>query len=194
MRIKTISAVLLVMVASATAETPITPALKSSTSVMPPHASSTSVGQGDKPFSTIDADNLNYDYDKRTAVFEGHVVAIDPQMKLTCGRMVVYFDEKTNEVLRVEAFVDVHMFNEGKEAIGEKAVFTRETGMIVLSGGNPRLRDEKGNLIFSRGAGIIYNINTKQMKVDKPTINMVTSPSGPMNGGATRARETNEKP
>ena len=147
------------------------------------------VSTADKPFSSIDADNGDYDYEKRVAIFEGHVIAVDPQLKLICGKMVVSFDEKSNEVLRVEAFSDVHMFNEGKEAIGEKAVFTRETGIIVLSGTNARLRDEKGSWVESRGAGIIYNINTKQMKVDKPRLMILPGGSG-LSEGAKPSQDT----
>ncbi|MBI4026296.1 MAG: hypothetical protein HY360_15030 [Verrucomicrobia bacterium] len=128
-----------------------------------------------KPFSTINSDLLNFDYEKRIATFEGNVVAVDPQLTLKCKTMKVFFSAKNSEVIRVEAIGDVHMFNEGKEAIGDKAIFTRETGVIVLSGSNCRLRDEKGNWIKSRGSGIIYNIHTKQMKVDKPE--MVVQPS-----------------
>ncbi len=131
-----------------------------------------------KPFTTINSDLLNFDYEKRIAIFEGNVVAVDPQLSLKCHKMIVFFAEKQSEVIRVESTGDVRMLHEGKEAFGEKAVFTRETGTIVLSEGHPKLRDEKGNWIVSRGEGIIYNVNTKLMKVDKPAMEVQSSSGG----------------
>jgi len=128
-----------------------------------------------KLFTTINSDLLDFDYQKKVATFEGNVNAIDPQLKLNCKKMVVYFADKNNEVVKVEAFDDVHLYHEGKEATGDKAVFTRDKGIVIISGNKARLRDEKGNWIASGGDGIIYNINTKQMKVDKPTLELIPS-------------------
>ena len=121
-----------------------------------------------RPFTKITADLLDSDYDKRIATFDGNVMAVDPKLTLKCKTMKVFFAEKGGEVVRVESFTDVHMFHEGKEGVGDKAVFTRETGLIVLSGTKPKLKDEKGNWILSQGEGIIYNTRTRQMHVDKP--------------------------
>ncbi len=128
-------------------------------------------------FTTINSDLLDFDYQKKIATFEGNVIAVDPQLKLSCRKMVVTFGDKNSEVSKVEAYDDVHMYHEGKEGIGEKAVFTREKGIVILSGGKARLRDEKGNWVSSRGDGIIYDIHTKEMKVDKPTLELVPSSS-----------------
>ncbi len=130
----------------------------------------------DKPFTTIDSDLGDINYEKRIATFEGNVIAIDPQLKLTCAKMIVYLDSKSDEVAKIDAIGNVHMYHQGKEAIGEKARFTRETGIIVLTGTKPKLKDEKGNWIVSRGEGIIYDLHTKQMRVDKPTMEL--QPSG----------------
>lgn len=133
---------------------------------------------GGKPFTRITADMLNFDYEKHVAIFEGNVTAADPQLTLLCRKMVVYFSEKGSEVTSIEATLDVRMKQQTKEAFGEKAVFTRETGNIVLSEGKPRLLDENGNWIVSRGGGIIYNINTKIMRVDKPEMEVQSSGGG----------------
>lgn len=130
---------------------------------------------GGKPFTRITADMLNFDYEKHVAIFEGNVVAVDPQLTVRCRKMVVFFSEKGSEVVRIECFTEVRMKQVTKEAFGEKAVFTRETGNIVLSEGKPRLLDENGNWIVSRGEGIIYNINTKIMRVDKPEMEVQSS-------------------
>ncbi len=141
----------------------------------------TPAGATNKSSTRICSNLLDFDYStNRIASFEGKVVAVDPQLTLCCKTMKVFFADKNNEVLRVEAFADVHMFHEGKEGIGEKAVFTRETGLVMLMGSGPMLRDEKGNWMRSRGDGIIYDIGKKTMRVDKPTLEI-------QSGGMTNA-------
>jgi lipopolysaccharide transport protein LptA len=121
---------------------------------------------GSQPQTTINSDVLEYDYEKRTGSFEGNVVAVDPQLTLKCKKMLVFFGEKNNEVLRVEAFGDVHLLQDDKEATGDKAIFTRETGIVIISG-NAKLQDKKGNSFVNQGQGIIYNVHTKVMKADR---------------------------
>ncbi len=147
------------------------------------------LNRGLKKFSTTQV-TVNFDYQKKVATFEGNVNAIDPQLKLNCKNMVVYFADKNNEVTKIEAFDDVHMYHEGKEAIGDKAVFTRDKGILIISGNKAKLRDEKGNWIASGGDGIIYNINTKQMKVDKPTLELIPSTTS----SATQSPAPSAKP
>lgn len=136
-----------------------------------------------KPRSTIEADYLNFDYEKKVAVFEGNVHVLDAQLELFCNRMIMYLHEKNNEVIRVEAFGNVHILQQGKEAFSEKAVYTRETGLIVLTEGKPKMKDEKGNWI--EGASIIYNTQTKIMKVEKPKLNFSPSGGGNLLGPST---------
>jgi lipopolysaccharide transport protein LptA len=143
-------------------------------------ASAASAQSPARPFTTINSDSLSFDYEKKVAVFEGNVVAIDPQLTLRCRVMKIFFAENSQDVARVEAYEDVHMLQDRKEGVGQKAVFTKETGIIVLSEGQPKLRDEKGNWILSRGSGIIYNINTKQMNVDKPTLEFQNNSTSPL--------------
>ncbi len=132
-----------------------------------------------KPFTRITADMLNFDYGtNRVAIFEGNVVAVDPQLTLWCRKMVVFFSEKGSEVARIEATQDVKMKQVNKEAFGDKAVYTRATANIVLTGNRPRLLDENGNWIVSRGEGILYNVNTKIMRVDKPEMEVQSSEGG----------------
>lgn len=139
------------------------------------HVAATDSSLPTKPFTIINSDTLDFDYEKHIATFEGNVVAIDPKLTLKCKMMKVFFGKKDGDVVRVEAYSDVHMFHEGKEGVGDKAVFTKETGLIVLAGTKPKLKDEKGSWILSRGDGIIYNVHTKQMHVDKPTLEIQSS-------------------
>jgi len=128
--------------------------------------------------TVIDADTLNFDYEKRVATFEGDVKAVDPQLTVKCKKMFVHFSDKNSEVSRIEGLGDVHLFHEGKEAVSEKAVFTRETGTVVLTEGDPRLKDEKGNWI--KGSSIIYNTLIRIMKVEKPRLEFAPSSGGNM--------------
>jgi lipopolysaccharide export system protein LptA len=127
-------------------------------------------------FTKITSDLLDFDYGKLSAVFEKNVVSVHPQLTLKCNMMKVFFEGKNFDVIRVEAYNDVHLFQNDKEAVGDKAVFTKETGMVLLSGTKSKLKDEKGNWVISRGDGITYDTNSKQMKVDKPSME-VSGPS-----------------
>lgn len=130
-----------------------------------------------KPFTKITSESMDLDYEKRVSTFEGNVIATDPKLTLKCKTMKVFAD-RDNKIIRVEAYADVHLYHEGKEGIGDKAVYTKETGLVVLSGIKPMLKDEKGNWMLSRGDGIIYNIHTKDMHVDKPTLEIQPSSEG----------------
>lgn len=154
---------------------PVSPPRQGAPLPTPREETSSSTPLSTKPFTKINSDLLNFDYEKHIAIFEGNVVAVDPKLTLKCNKMVVYFAEKRSEVLSVVATGNVRMYQEGKEAYGDKGVFTRETDLIVLSGTRPKLKDEKGNWIVSRGEGIIYNVRTKQMTVDHPEMEVQSS-------------------
>ena len=143
-----------------------------------PPAPAPANGMPSKPATTITSNLLNFDYEKRVATFEENVVAVDPQLTVKCKKMVVYFSDKNSEVVRIEGSGDVHLLHEGKEAVGEKSVFTRETGIVVLTEGTPRLMDEKGNWV--KGSSIIYNTQTRIMKVEKPRLEFLPSSGGNM--------------
>jgi lipopolysaccharide transport protein LptA len=127
--------------------------------------------------TTITSDGLEFDYKKKIGTFEGNVIAIDPQMTLKCKKMLVYFGDNNNEVVRLEAFHDVHLYQGSEEATGDKAVFTRDTGIVVISGTKPKLRNKDGMTLVSMGEGIIYNVHTKVLKADKASME-IPSKSG----------------
>ncbi|MDD2710271.1 MAG: LptA/OstA family protein [Verrucomicrobiae bacterium] len=134
---------------------------------------------GKKPVSVIEADYGSFDYgakSNRHAIFEGNVHVLDPQMEMNCRKMLVFFASEKNEVIRVEAFGSVHIVQQGKEAFSEKAVYTRESGIIVLTEGRPKMKDDKGNWI--EGRSIIYDTTNRMMKVEKPTIIFNSSSGG----------------
>ena len=124
--------------AQAPAPAPFHPTVPAPRSNEPPAAGANF--PGGKPFTRITSDILNFDYGtNRVAIFEGNVVAVDPQLTLWCRKMVVFFGEKGSEVVRIEATLDVKMRQASKEAFGDKAVYTRDTANLVLTGNRPRL-------------------------------------------------------
>ena len=128
--------------------------------------------------TTITSDGLEFDYKKKIGTFEGNVVAIDPQMTLKCKKMLVYFSENNNEVVRLEAYDDVHLYQGSEEATGDKAIFTRDTGNIVISGKKPKLRNKDGMTLISMGEGIIDNVHTKVLKADKASMEIPPKSGG----------------
>jgi lipopolysaccharide transport protein LptA len=143
----------------------------------PPSATSETPTATKAKDTTITSDGLEFDYKKKIGTFEGNVVAVDPQMTLKCKKMLVYFGDNNNEVVRLEAFDDVHLYQGSEEATGDKAVFTRDTGIVVISGKKPKLRNKDGMTLVSMGEGIIYNVHTKVLKADKASME-IPSKSG----------------
>ena len=85
----------------------------------------------------ITSERLTYDYKKYTAVFESHVVVIDPRMNLESDELRVIFN-KTNDVKSITAIGNVHLKSEDKTGTCNKAVYLAETQEVILTG-NARL-------------------------------------------------------
>lgn len=88
--------------------------------------------------TTITAQRLTYDYKRSIAVFEGDVVAQDPQMKMVADKMIVVF-EGTNSVKTLTAQGNVKITSEDREATCFTAVYKNEGGEVIMTG-SPMLR------------------------------------------------------
>lgn len=120
----------------------------------------------EKTKTTIQSDFGDFDYKTKKGIFEGNVLVNDVQIKLKSEKMIVYLAEKDNSVTKVEAMGTVEIQHEGKTAYADNAVYSRDTGVILLTpkpgGERPRIRDEKGNIV--RGNEIVINRNDNTMK------------------------------
>ena len=120
----------------------------------------------DKTKTTIQSDYGDFDYKTKKGIFEGNVVVNDIQLKLKSEKMIVYLAEKDNSVTKVEAMGTVEIEHEGKTAYADNAVYSKDTGVILLTpkpgGERPKIKDEKGNIV--RGNEIVINRNDNTMK------------------------------
>jgi len=94
--------------------------------------------------TVITSDRLSYDYKKATAIFEGHVVVVDPRMTIESDEIRLVFG-KTNNVKSVTAIGNVRMKSEDKNATCERAVYLGDTEEITLTG-NARLTQGKNTV------------------------------------------------
>jgi lipopolysaccharide transport protein LptA len=88
--------------------------------------------------TVITADALIFDYGRMIGTFDGNAVVVDPQVRMTCDKLVVMF-EGTNEVKSVTATGNVRVQQADKRAAAERAVYIARTGEIELTG-NARLQ------------------------------------------------------
>jgi lipopolysaccharide transport protein LptA len=120
----------------------------------------------DKTKTTIQSDYGDFDYKSKKGIFEGNVVVTDPQLNLKSEKMIIYLAEKDNAVTKVEAIGSVEILHEGKTAYADNAVYSKDTGIILLTpkpgGERPKIKDEKGNIV--RGNEIVINRNDNTMK------------------------------
>src|SRR5438046_1750527 len=86
----------------------------------------------DKTKTTIQSDYGDFDYKTKKGIFEGNVVVTDVQLKLKSDKMIVYLAEKDNSVTKVEAMGSVQIDHEGKTAYADNAVYSKDTGVILL--------------------------------------------------------------
>ena len=82
--------------------------------------------------TVITSDQLEFDYQNFVALFDGHVVVMDPEFTLTTDRMLVTF-ENSNDVKRVDCIGNVDMVSDDIHAQCGRAVYTRENALVVMS-------------------------------------------------------------
>lgn len=82
----------------------------------------------------IVADRLEADDAAGQVKFVGHVVATQGDATLYSHQMVFFLQPKSREVERVEAFGDVRIVQGDRVATGQKGIFYRPEGRIVLTG------------------------------------------------------------
>lgn len=126
--------------------------------------------------TTITSDRLTYDYKRSIAVFEGNVVATDPQMRMSADKLTVIFD-KTNDVKSITAVGHVTMKTEDKTANCEKAVYVAKTGEILMTG-NAKLT--RGSDVVT-GEQINFNLNDEKVHFERGTdqqVKLVITPQG----------------
>lgn len=88
---------------------------------------------GDQPIY-ITSDRLEADDAVNLVRFEGEVVAKQGDVIIYADRMTVFYRPEDREVERVEALRNVRIVQGTKVATGQKGVYFRNEGRIVLTG------------------------------------------------------------
>jgi lipopolysaccharide export system protein LptA len=109
----------------------------------------------------IKSDTLLTDNQQKTATFEGKVVARQADMTLYADRVVVSYTGDGKELSKVEAFGNVRILQENREATGAHAVYEPKEARIILDG-NPKVT--QGEDVVT-GKVITYYVNEQRSVV-----------------------------
>lgn len=176
-------------------------------------ASSVGICRADEPFSSADvavstnataaasasssrrvnitSDMTHYDRKEGLAVFTGHVFVNDEQYQLHADKAYVFMTA-ANALKRIVAVGHVAMTNEFKYAYGAKASYYKDSGMVVLYGGDgvnaevvdaTKGADQKQTL---RGSKIKFWVDSEQVEVLDATIAAPMSSTGSVGFGGLR--------
>lgn len=108
--------------------------------------------------TVITSDKLTFDYRQNFALFEEDVLVVDPEMKMVCDKLVVWFDED-GEAKTIKAEGHVKMTQEDKVIESGEAVYDLELHRIVLTK-SPRVQQ---GLNYMEGTVITYYVDTDVM-------------------------------
>lgn len=125
----------------------------------------------------VKSDTLTTDNEKKTATFEGKVVARQGDMTLYADRLVVSYGGPGNEVSQVEAFGNVRIVQQERQATGAHGVYDPKGARITLDG-NPKV--VSGEDVVT-GKVIVYYVNEQKSVVTsgpKERVEAVIHPGG----------------
>ncbi len=97
------------------------------------HRASSSAATNTLRETTITSERIEFDYKEFVAVFDENVKVDNPQFFLTADRVVIFL-EGTNQVRQIMALGHVTLTNDQRVASCEKAVYTRLSGQVVMTG------------------------------------------------------------
>ena len=130
-----------------------------------------------RSLTEIHSDTGDFDLNARQAVYCGHVRVDDPEMKLTCERLVVFFPPAGERVNHIEAqtnvvihFTDNH--GQSTRATGALAVYryavqAGATNETVTLTGEPQVESAQGTLA---GSEIVWDRTTGHLNTKNPRI------------------------
>jgi lipopolysaccharide export system protein LptA len=109
----------------------------------------------------IKSDTLNADNEKKSATFEGKVVARQGDMTLYADRLVITYTASGSDLSKVEAFGNVRIMQGGRQASSAHAVYDPNTARILLDG-SPKV--VQGDDVIT-GKVITYFVNEQKSVV-----------------------------
>jgi len=109
----------------------------------------------------IKSDTLHADNEKKTAVFEGKVVARQGDLTMYSDRLVISYTADGRELSRAEAFGNVRILQGTRQGTGDHAVYEPKDARILLDG-SPRVT--QGDDVVT-GKLITYYVNEQKSVV-----------------------------
>ena len=82
----------------------------------------------------VTSDQLNVNQADGTAIFTGSVLVVQGEMRMTAAEVQVDYTEDGKRIARIHATGGVTLTNGGEAAEGQEAVYTIDTGMVVMTG------------------------------------------------------------
>ncbi|HBA88044.1 MAG TPA: lipopolysaccharide transport periplasmic protein LptA [Geobacter sp.] len=125
----------------------------------------------------VKSDTLTADNDKKTATFEGKVVARQGEMTLYADRLVVTYSGAERDLAQIEAFGNVRILQGARLATSGHAVYEPKAARIILDG-NPKVT--VGDDVIT-GKVITYFVNEQRSVVTggpKERVEAVIHPGG----------------
>ena len=114
--------------------------------------------------TVITAERIEFDYKEMVAVFDEDVNVKNEQFVMLADRVLVFL-EGTNDVRQLLAMGHVALTNENRSAVCDRAVYTRATQQIVLTG-DAKLQREGDSVSGDR---ITIWLNDERMEVSPGT-------------------------
>ena len=109
----------------------------------------------------VTADQLAVNNADGTAVFSGNVLVVQGEMKLAAGEVRVSYGTEQNDIESLVASGGVTVTNLGDAAEAQEAVYTIDSGVIVLSGdvlltqGPSSMAGQKLTINLKDGTGVM---------------------------------------
>ncbi len=120
-------------------------------------------------FTDITSDSLDFDINKKQAIFLGNVTIEDEKLTMYSDKLIVEFDEN-DELKKIEADGNVKISSDNNEAVGGKAVYDFAKGDVILSN-NPVLI--KGYNQIEGAEKIIYSRDKGKFKTEGGQVHLV---------------------
>lgn len=111
----------------------------------------------------VTADSLDVNQEDGSAEFRGNVEVGQGPMRLSAARVLVIYDDTRRQIQRMEAVGDVVLVNGPDAAEAQRADYSIDTGVIVMS----------GDVLLTQGANALTS--------DRMTVNLTTG-TAQMNG------------
>ncbi|PZQ97782.1 MAG: lipopolysaccharide transport periplasmic protein LptA [Cereibacter sphaeroides] len=109
----------------------------------------------------VTSDQLNVNQADGTAIFTGAVLVVQGEMRMTAERVQVFYAEDGKKISRMHATGGVTLTNGGEAAEGQEAVYTIDTGGVVMTGdvlltqGSSAISGKKLTVDLNTGTGVM---------------------------------------